>query len=129
MNATRLIVVLAVALVLLPVLVLGATPTSGRLEGRLPDNAPVVSIDQPRGTVLDALSALTKQADCRRLAVHRAGERDHAPAHPAGLEARRRGPRSAARCGLAPSLVRRRRPPGSRGRDSRRGRFLARAMA
>jgi len=31
------------------------------LEGRLPDNAPVVSIDQARGTVLDALSAIAKQ--------------------------------------------------------------------
>src|SRR5262245_7790026 len=56
MSAARLIVVLAVALVLLPGLVRAAT-----LEGRLPDNAPVVSIDQPHGTVLDALSAIAKQ--------------------------------------------------------------------
>ena len=58
MSAARLIVVLAVVLVLLPGL---AWAAGGRLEGRLPDNAPVVSIDQPRGTVLDALSAITKQ--------------------------------------------------------------------
>ena len=61
MSAAKLIVVLAVALVLLPGLAGAATPDSGRLEGRLPDDAPVVSIDQPRGTVLDALSAIAKQ--------------------------------------------------------------------
>jgi hypothetical protein len=61
MSAARLIVVLAVALVLLPRFAWAATPASGRLEGRLPDSAPVVSIDQPRGTVLDALSAIAKQ--------------------------------------------------------------------
>src|SRR5207245_905341 len=55
------IVVLVVALMLLPGLAWAATPDSRRLEGRLPDNAPVVSIDQPRGTVLDALTALAKQ--------------------------------------------------------------------
>jgi hypothetical protein len=38
--------------------------TSGatRLEGRLPDDAPLVSIQQTRGTVLDALSAIAQQA-------------------------------------------------------------------
>ena len=61
MSAARLIVVLTVALVLLPRFAWAATPASGRLEGRLPDSAPVVSIDQPRGTVLDALSAIAKQ--------------------------------------------------------------------
>jgi hypothetical protein len=54
-------VVVAVALLLLPGLVWAAAPASGRLEGRLPEDVPVVSIDQPRGTVLDALSALTRQ--------------------------------------------------------------------
>src|SRR5437867_12900932 len=62
MSAAKVIVVLAVALLLLPGLAGTATPASGRLEGRLPDNAPVVSIDQTRGTVLDALSAIAKQA-------------------------------------------------------------------
>src|SRR5438552_13621371 len=61
MSAAKVIVVLAVALLLLPGLAGTATPASGRLEGRLPDNAPVVSIDQPRGTPLDALSAIAKQ--------------------------------------------------------------------
>src|SRR2546426_7652897 len=61
MSAAKLIVVLAVALVLLPGLAWAATPAGGRLEGRLPDSAPIVSIDQPRGTVLDALSAIAKQ--------------------------------------------------------------------
>jgi hypothetical protein len=61
MSVARLIVVLAVALVLLPGLAWAAAPAIGRLEGRLPDSAPVVSIDQPRGTVLDALSAIAKQ--------------------------------------------------------------------
>jgi hypothetical protein len=60
MNALKLIVTFAVALTLLPGLVPAATGDS-RLEGRLPDNTPVVSIDQPRGTVLDALSAIAKQ--------------------------------------------------------------------
>src|SRR5207253_2476286 len=61
MSAAKLIVVLVVALMLLPGLAWAATPDSRRLEGRLPDNAPVVSIDQPRGTVLDALTVLAKQ--------------------------------------------------------------------
>src|SRR5881296_39913 len=61
MSAAKLIVVLVVALMLLPGLAWAATPDSRRLEGRLPDNAPVVSIDQPRGTVLDALTAIAKQ--------------------------------------------------------------------
>src|SRR5215475_14532808 len=61
MRATRLIVVLAVALVLLSDVAGAATADGGRLTGRLPDDAPVVSIDQPRGTVLDALSAIAKQ--------------------------------------------------------------------
>ena len=58
MSAARLIVVFVISLGFLPGL---ASAAGGRVEGRLPDNAPVVSIDQPRGTVLDALSAITKQ--------------------------------------------------------------------
>jgi len=61
MRAAKLIVVLAVALMTLPGLVWAATPDSHRLEGRLPDDSPVVSLAQPRGTVLDALNAITKQ--------------------------------------------------------------------
>lgn len=61
MSAAKLIVILAAALVLLPGLAWAATPDSRRLEGRLPDNAPVVSIDQSLGTVLDALDAIVKQ--------------------------------------------------------------------
>ena len=61
MSIARLIAVLAVALALSVGLVSPAAAAGGRLDGRLPDNTPVVSIDQPRGTVLDALSALTKQ--------------------------------------------------------------------
>jgi len=62
MSAAKLIVVLAATLMLWPGLAGAATSESRRLEGRLPDNAPVVSLDQSRGTVLDALSALAKQA-------------------------------------------------------------------
>ena len=62
MSRAKLIVGLVVTLGLLPGLAWAATPDSRRLEGRLPDSAPVVSIEQPRGTVLDALSALAKQA-------------------------------------------------------------------
>jgi hypothetical protein len=61
MRATKLIVVLAVALMSLPGFAWAAPPDSRRLEGRLPDDAPVVSLAQPRGTVLDALSAIAKQ--------------------------------------------------------------------
>ena len=62
MSAAKLIVALAVVLVLLPGLALAATSDSRRLEGRLPDSTPSVSFDQTRGTVLDALSTLAKQA-------------------------------------------------------------------
>ena len=61
MSAAKLIVGLAVTLVL-PGIAGAATPDSRRREGRLPDTTPVVSIDQTRGTVLDALSIITKQA-------------------------------------------------------------------
>jgi len=61
MRATKLIIVLAVVLMSLPGLAWAATPDSRRLEGRLPDDSPVVSLAQPRGTVLDALSAIAKQ--------------------------------------------------------------------
>src|SRR5712671_2491067 len=55
------IVALVVAILLLPVLAVAASSDAGRLEGRLPDNTPLVSIDQTRGTVLDALGAVSKQ--------------------------------------------------------------------
>ena len=61
MRATKLILILAVALMSLPGLGWAAAPDSRRLEGRLPDDSPVVSLAQPRGTVLDALSAIAKQ--------------------------------------------------------------------
>jgi hypothetical protein len=61
MRIARLIAVLAVALALSPGLVSPAAAAAGRLDGRLPDNTPVVSIDQPRGTVLDALNAIATQ--------------------------------------------------------------------
>lgn len=61
MRAATQIVVLAVALGLLAGPAGAAPSDSGRLTGRLPDNSPVVSIDQPRGTVLDALSTIAKQ--------------------------------------------------------------------
>ena len=62
MSAAKLVVVLAVALVFLAGVAWAAAPDSRRLEGKLPDGTPIVSIDQPRGTVLDALSAIAKQA-------------------------------------------------------------------
>jgi len=62
MSAAKLIVVLAITCMLLPGLAWAATPDSRRLEGRLPDNTPAVTLDQPRGTVLDALISLSKQA-------------------------------------------------------------------
>jgi hypothetical protein len=61
MSAAKLIVVLAVVLGLMPGLAWGVTPDPRRLEGQLPGNTPVVSIDQPQGTILDALSAIAKQ--------------------------------------------------------------------
>ena len=61
MRATKLIVVLVVALMSLPGLAWSAPPDSRRLEGRLPDNSPAVSLSQPRGTVLDALNAIANQ--------------------------------------------------------------------
>jgi hypothetical protein len=62
MRVAKLVVVLAVALVFLAGVAWAAAPDSRRLEGKLPDGTPIVSIDQPRGTVLDALSAIAKQA-------------------------------------------------------------------
>ena len=61
MSAAKRIVVLAVVLVVLPGLAWAVTPDGQRLEGRLPDPTPVVSIDQSGGTILDALSAIAKQ--------------------------------------------------------------------
>jgi hypothetical protein len=62
MRVAKLVVVLAVALVFLAGVAWAAAPDSRRLEGKLPDSTPIVSIDQPRGTILDALSAIAKQA-------------------------------------------------------------------
>ena len=62
MRTPRLIVVLVTAVLLMAGHVGAETLTSPRLEGRLPDNVPLVSIDQTRGTVLDALAAISKQA-------------------------------------------------------------------
>jgi hypothetical protein len=62
MSAPRLTAALVIALTLLAGHAGADTPDTRRLEGRLPDITPVVSIDQTRGTVLDALSAVTKQA-------------------------------------------------------------------
>jgi hypothetical protein len=62
MSAAKLVAGLAVIVAFLPALAWAAAPGATRLDGRLPDGAPVVSIDQPRGTVLDALSTLSKQA-------------------------------------------------------------------
>jgi hypothetical protein len=54
---------LMLAVALLLVAPAGAeTPGVARLEGRLPDNVPVVSVDQTRVTILDALDAIAKQA-------------------------------------------------------------------
>jgi hypothetical protein len=62
MRAPRLIVVLVTAVLSMAGHAGAETLTSPRLEGRLPDNPPLVSIDQTRGTVLDALAAISKQA-------------------------------------------------------------------
>jgi len=62
MSVAKLVTGLAVIVVLLPALAWAAASDASRLDGRLPDSTPVVSIDQPRGTVLDALTALSKQA-------------------------------------------------------------------
>jgi len=61
MRAPKLIIVLAVAVMSLLGLAGAATSDSRRVEGQLPGDAPVVSLAQPRGTVLDALSAIAKQ--------------------------------------------------------------------
>src|SRR5262249_29827434 len=61
MRAFVLIAPLLIALALVSGLSWAETPTAPRLEGQLPANAPVISIDQPRGTVLDALDAISKQ--------------------------------------------------------------------
>jgi len=63
MSAPRVMTSLMLAVALLLVAPAGAeTPGVARLEGRLPDNVPVVSVDQTRGTILDALDAIAKQA-------------------------------------------------------------------
>src|SRR5260370_5874692 len=61
MRATKLIIVLAVALMSLPGLAWAATSDGRRVEGQLPGDSPVVSPAQPRGTVLDAVNAIAKQ--------------------------------------------------------------------
>ena len=62
MRTSGLIASLVTTVLLLAGLVGAETPASSRLEGQLPDNVPLVSIEQTRGTVLDALSAISKQA-------------------------------------------------------------------
>ena len=62
MRTSGLIASLVTAVLLLAGRVGEETPASTRLEGQLPDTVPLVSIDQTRGTVLDALSAISKQA-------------------------------------------------------------------
>lgn len=59
--ALRIVVLVVVWLGLLPGVAGAAAPESRRLTGSLPDNAPLVSIEQPRGTVLDALNAIARQ--------------------------------------------------------------------
>ncbi len=58
--------VVALPIVAAALLLIGSasaeTSDAARLEGRLPDNTPRVSIQQTRGTVLDALSAIAEQA-------------------------------------------------------------------
>src|SRR5262249_51493701 len=61
MSRAKPSILVALALTLLSSLCWAATPDSQRLEGRLPDTAPLVTIDQPRGVVLDALNAIAKQ--------------------------------------------------------------------
>jgi len=128
MSAARLIVVLAVALVLLPGLAGAATPDSGRLTGHLPDQVPVVSIDQPRGTVLDALSAITKQTGWSLVV----SVPESATTHPLTLQVSKRPANEVLdrpRGGLAPGLVRRRGPPRSSGHHGRIRRRMARPTA
>jgi hypothetical protein len=62
MRAATPIGLLVVAVILVAGVVAAETPAAARLEGRLPDKVPIVSIDQTRGTVLDALDAISKQA-------------------------------------------------------------------
>ena len=62
MSAPKLIAIFVIALTLPAGLAEADTQETKRLEGRLPDPTPVVSIDQTRGTVLDALSEVSKQA-------------------------------------------------------------------
>src|SRR5262244_1539103 len=61
MRTTRLILVLGIAAVFSLTRAGAAAADSRWREGQLPDNTPAVSIDQPQGTVLDALDAITKQ--------------------------------------------------------------------
>src|SRR5262249_3272852 len=134
MSAAKLIVVFAVVLVLLPGLAWAVTPDSHRLEGRLPDDTPVVSIDQPRGTILDALSTIAKQAGwslvvsapesaTTRPLTLQVSKRPAGEGLDLGLEA---GSLPAA---LAPGGLRRRRPASSLGRHGRVRRVMARAKA
>jgi len=63
MSAPKLTPFLVIVVLLfLGGIVDAATPGMTRLEGRLPDTVPVVSVDQTRGTILDALSTIAKQA-------------------------------------------------------------------
>src|SRR5262245_22701125 len=61
MITRRLIAVLALALAVIAGTAAAQAP-GARLDGRLPDATPLVSIEQSRGTVLDALDTLATQA-------------------------------------------------------------------
>ena len=116
-ERSQLVVVLA--LVLLSGLAGAATADNRWLDGRLPDTTPAVSIDQPHGTVLDALSALD-QADGLEPRRHRARGCGDPYARPPGIEAsRRRGARPDPRSGRPPSLVQRRRAARAGGHRDR----------
>jgi len=62
MRTAKPVILLVLAVVLVAGHVGAQTPATPWLEGRLPDKVPIVSIDQTRGTVLDALEAISKQA-------------------------------------------------------------------
>src|SRR5262249_29718043 len=61
MRATGRLILLVIAVILVAGRVDAETAGTPRLQGALPDEVPAVSIDQTRGTVLDALDAIAKQ--------------------------------------------------------------------
>src|SRR2546428_10660587 len=97
MSAPKLIASLVTALTLLTGLAATASADTRRLEGRLPDNTPVVSIDQTRGTVLDALSAIAKQAGWSLVVT----PPESATIRPLAIQASKRPAGAAADLGLA----------------------------